>query len=76
MELPESFIIQQVRKEDMKNDKQPTHRIKRAGDWVEIGACWRKVDKMGNPFLSCRASKPRPDFKKEEQQTQDNFDQI
>lgn len=41
-----------------KSDNQPDYRISfREGDtFFEGGACWKKKDKNGNTFLSCKLS--------------------
>jgi len=38
------------------NEKQPDYRLSfKAGDtFVEGGACWKKQDKNGNMYLSCK----------------------
>lgn len=38
------------------NDKAPDYRIsgRDEDDFVEVGACWKKVDKNGNSYLSCK----------------------
>lgn len=41
-----------------KEDKQPDYRIsfKDENTFVEGGACWKKQDKNGNLYLSCKLS--------------------
>ena len=74
MELPEKFCVMPIK--EKKNDKQPDYRVVTTGSWVEIAACWKKLDKNGKTFLSCMASKPRPDFQQEEQQANETMDSL
>jgi len=41
-----------------KDDKQPDYRIsfKEKDTFIEGGACWKKQDKNGNTYLSCKLS--------------------
>ncbi len=47
------FNIQKAKKE---KDTQPDYKIsfKTEDTFVEAGACWKKTDKAGNTFLSCK----------------------
>lgn len=77
METKSFVVMPTARKgEEKKNPKAPDYVVKRAGDWVEIGICWKKLDKEGRTFLSCVAKEPKPDYSKEEKSAKEEFNSI
>ena len=45
-----------LQKNNKKSDNQPDYRISFRTDdaFIEGGVCWKKVDKAGNTYLSCK----------------------
>lgn len=49
-----------IQKSNKKNDSQPDYRIsfQEGETFIEGGACWKKTDKNGQTFLSCKLGDP------------------
>lgn len=45
-----------IQKNNKMHDNQPDYRIttKTKDSFVELGACWKKKDKSGKDYLSCK----------------------
>lgn len=63
MELQNFTIKKNIYKE---KDNHPNYIMSANidGQWKDIGACWAKTDKKGNPYMSCSISKPKPSEEK------------